>query len=590
MILMTWTNTGGGDHAGDDWTPANALTISGVHTNIGTFTVTTGYTINLTAGSICKINAGTISVVGTINGNAKGGVGSGGSSSNGGGGGGYGGTGATGMGPGGGGGGVRGNNTLPNILMGGNGGVTDDWTTVGIGGGAVILRAHDITISGTLNFNGGNGSAGPDDGTGGGSGGGILIIGLNVTLSGAFNMKGGSGLFGSSDGGAGGGGRMKVFAQTLDTTGITHSEAAGPGYNGGAVAAAAGTYNTYTSMGQCTASLAFGQTIKIDSLNSILTSVTLNVRTSTATDDFTLKVWDSTAKSTEYTTKTENISSIGAVEFTFTTPIRLESDTTYYIEVNPDAAGDCVFDTYGAQDPYANGTYYYNLTAVDEMDAYMVIDGYIGVKSAVVYNTADTTVKSNLTNLMLVGAIHRINSDNTGTVQYADDFSTNKYLADYTALSGVTYDTINNELDIADGGYIYYLLDTKYPVTGIPTLTAQINVTVGTPTIQISSDATTWYDIDTVVVDDVSTIYDLDNAANLSLKGLTTFYLRFDCGGAGTNTCSIKTFTLDVDIVTIDVPNPVINTGAANTFKCEQDSDSGLNCEVELIYRDRKWT
>lgn len=36
---MAWTNTGGGDHGGKSWTPANGLEIAGEHTNIGTFTV-----------------------------------------------------------------------------------------------------------------------------------------------------------------------------------------------------------------------------------------------------------------------------------------------------------------------------------------------------------------------------------------------------------------------------------------------------------------------------------------------------------------------------------------------------------------------
>ena len=589
MIIMTWTNTGGGDHDNDDWVPADTLTISGVHTNIGTFTVTNGYTINLSAGTVCEINASTISVIGIINGNAKGGVGSGGGSSEGGGGGGYGGTGATGQGPGGGGGGPRGNATLPNILMGGNGGVTNDHTTVGIGGGAIILRAHDISITGTLNFNGSDGSAGPDDCTGAGSGGGILIIGLDVTLSGTFNMNGASGMHGSSWGGAGGGGRMKVFAQTLDTSGITHSEAAGPGYNAGAVAAAAGTYNTYTSMGQCTSSYAFGQTIQIDSLNSMISSITLNVRTSTSTDDFTLKVWDSISKSIEYVTKTENISSTGIVEFTFTTPIRLDSDTSYYIEVNPDAAGDCVFDVYGAQDPYANGSYYYNLIEIDEMDSYIIVDGYIGIKSAAVYNISDTTVKSQICNEMLIGASYTINTDGTGTLEYTDDFTSIKYLADYNTIAAVTHDDGNDELDIADSGYITYLIDTKYPVNGIPQLTATIDITTGTPTVQISSNGSTWYDIDTAIVDDTSTVYPLDNVNNLLLDQLTSFYLRFDCCGAGTNTMSIKTFTLNLNITTIDAENFYINTGASNTIRCDQATDSGMNCIILLTYRDRAW-
>ena len=42
---MTWTNTGGGDHEGENWTPTNNTAISGIHTNIGIFTIQTENTI-----------------------------------------------------------------------------------------------------------------------------------------------------------------------------------------------------------------------------------------------------------------------------------------------------------------------------------------------------------------------------------------------------------------------------------------------------------------------------------------------------------------------------------------------------------------
>jgi len=129
----------------------------------------------------------------------------------------------------------------------------------------------------------------------------------------------------------------------------------------------------------------------------------------------------------------------------------------------------------------------------------------------VVYNTADSTVKCNISNDLLADAMHRINVDGTGTIDYNDNFTSPKWVSDSTH-SGVTRDDTNDELDIADDGYIYWLIDTKGPVTGIPTLTAQINITTGTPTIQISTDGSTWYDITTAIVDDVNTVYELDSA------------------------------------------------------------------------------
>lgn len=213
-----------------------------------------------------------------------------------------------------------------------------------------------------------------------------------------------------------------------------------------------------------------------------------------------------------------------------------------------------------------------------------------GIVDVSVYNIADTTVKCHVSNTVYNGMTVRINNDGTGIIQLVDEFTANTFLGVIYDSSGITYNAGTDDISFADGAYMHYKIDTKYPITGIPTLLSTVDVTAGIPTIQISTDAATWYDIDTSIVDNNATTYPLDNATNLSLKGLTIFYLRFDCGGTGTVTCDLKRLTLNINMVTIDVANPVINIGAANTFKCDQDSDSGMNCEVELIYRDRKWT
>lgn len=202
-----------------------------------------------------------------------------------------------------------------------------------------------------------------------------------------------------------------------------------------------------------------------------------------------------------------------------------------------------------------------------------------------VYNIADTSIKCRAASSVLYTAVHRINTDGSGSITYADDFSTTKWDNACTHTL-TTLDAGNDKLDLTSGGYIYYAINTQYPVTGIPTLTAQVDITTGTPTIQISSDASTWYTIDTSIVDDVSTEYELDNDANLSLDGLTLFYYRLDSDSA---TCSIKSFTLDVELGTIDAQHPVINAGVVNTFRCDRASDSTINYIVELVYRDRSW-
>ena len=215
-------------------------------------------------------------------------------------------------------------------------------------------------------------------------------------------------------------------------------------------------------------------------------------------------------------------------------------------------------------------------------------------KNPQIYNTADTTVKCYVANEVEPDMVFRINTDGTGTIDYDDDFSTDKYLDAYWDMSGISHDTGNDELDVADDGYIYYKVDTKYPITGIPTITSRINITAGTPTIQIAADSggepDTFYDIDTAIVDVVSTIYELDDSTNLSLKGSTVFYWRIDCTGTGTVTCSIKSFELDIILVTIDAEHPrITSNGAASTFRCDQDSTSAMNCTVAFYYRDRSW-
>jgi len=219
-----------------------------------------------------------------------------------------------------------------------------------------------------------------------------------------------------------------------------------------------------------------------------------------------------------------------------------------------------------------------------------IYDHYTGpIKDVQIYNTADTTEKCDVSNDILTAAVHRINIDGTGTVDYDDDFTNAKWGIDSTFLN-LSHDTVNDELDIADDGYIYWKQDTKYPIIGTPTLTSRINITAGTPTIQISTDASTWYDIDTPIADDVETVYPLDSDGNLSLAGKTVFYWRIDCVKAAAATCSVKYFELDINIHTIYAKNPKITKGAtASTFRCDQDAASGMNCDVELIFPDRWW-
>ena len=228
---------------------------------------------------------------------------------------------------------------------------------------------------------------------------------------------------------------------------------------------------------------------------------------------------------------------------------------------------------------------------VQTHDLYFIMEFAASNLDMDVYNIADTTVKCSIINSILEGATHRINVDGTGSVDYDDDFDTDKCLVNNEGMLGITHDSVNDEIDIADDGYIFWKCDTKYPVTGIPTLTACIDNTAATlPTIQISSDGSTWYDITDVVVDNVKTVYELDSSS-LTLDGLSLFYWRFDCSAAAvTQGCSVKNFELDVNMITIDAEHPVIPSSGVSTVRCDQDDNSGMLCTVTLYYRDRSWS
>ena len=254
--------SGGTDHGGADWTPSNGSAISGVHRNIGTFTIPSGSTVYVTLGQPLEVYAQAVSIVGTLNAKGKGysggaasatcyvcggdGQGPGGgdgaylnptcgwnSGNYAGAGGGYGGKGGwsdDGLAVGG---PTYGSATSASIEMGsGGGGSTGyfDWagypgTCGGNGGGSVLLYAlGNLTISGAVNANGGETCSIPYSFCstgGGGSGGGILLHGDKVTISGSVTANGGDTYGGSGNwkGGPGGGGRVKIFYGTLNKTG-----------------------------------------------------------------------------------------------------------------------------------------------------------------------------------------------------------------------------------------------------------------------------------------------------------------------------------------------------------------------------------
>ena len=303
----------------------------------------------------------------------------------------------------------------------------------------------------------------------------------------------------------------------------------------------------------------------------------------------TLRVFDSVAMTNELGSKTQ-VLDVPNNTFTFDPPIDIGNKDLMYFRFDTVTGAKEARFYMSTANPYSGGAAYLDdvIQAANDFK-FKTFTAQSIVKDAEIYNIVDTTIKCAVTNDMLYEAIHRINTDGTGTVEYNEDFSTGKHRYDGTNVN-CSCDHINNELDIADDGYIYWKCDVKYPITGIPTLTSTVNITSGLPTIQISSDGTTWYDIDTAIVDDVETVYALDSASlHIKESGLTEVYWRYDCVKAAAATCSIKNFRLHVDFVTIDVEHPKISSTGVSTVRCDQHADSGLNCVVALKYRDRSW-
>lgn len=79
MVSLLAAPAMAGDHGGADWTPVDGTDISGVHYNVGTFTVAAGTTVGIThwdnvtgEDGFVQIYADTINIAGTLNGDAKG--------------------------------------------------------------------------------------------------------------------------------------------------------------------------------------------------------------------------------------------------------------------------------------------------------------------------------------------------------------------------------------------------------------------------------------------------------------------------------------------------------------------------------------
>lgn len=282
----------GSDLGGGDLTPADGDVLSGSFTNVGTFLVPPGATVYVTAGADLSVSASAVIIAGTLdatgagyaggatsapgilNGNPGSGPGGGQGAlfgpsihTPGGGGGGHGGAGGGGGqtlgspaealgGP------AYGATAPPGALAGSGGGSAGNWGCCdpasggpgGAGGGAVIISAGSINVSGAIVADGANGGLGTlsptfsayrISGGGGGSGGGIWLDGA-LSLTGSLSAAGGSGGDANSaavnigwgnGGGGGAGGRIKL-------SGCTAVNTASFSVTGGAAGGNSGVFDT----------------------------------------------------------------------------------------------------------------------------------------------------------------------------------------------------------------------------------------------------------------------------------------------------------------------------------------------------------
>ncbi len=121
---------------------------------------------------------------------------------------------------------VYGTNSGTDFDMGSGGGASD-LRFGGNGGGAFVMNAEYISITGTINMDGESGQQpGAPKGGGGGAGGSVVSMGKDVVFSGTITANGGSGSIGVNelydDGGSGSGGRIKLFyTGTISNSGTT---------------------------------------------------------------------------------------------------------------------------------------------------------------------------------------------------------------------------------------------------------------------------------------------------------------------------------------------------------------------------------
>lgn len=206
-----------------------------------------------------------------------------------------------------------------------------------------------------------------------------------------------------------------------------------------------------------------------------------------------------------------------------------------------------------------------------------------------IYNQKDPLTKLHVCNKLSPGSTMEICADGTGSFRYTENLTDITYQNVVYSRSGDTHNKPLKLLQLTAAGTVVYKFDTRYPITGIPYL--MLDVYSGIPQVYIAPDNNgspgSYYLVDDNPLTDQSgkTIsISLDNAANLSLKGNSLFYLKITTPvGAPVTVSSLFMYA---DLITMDAQHPKIfvNNNQPNTFIVEMPTQTAL--EVSLQYRD----
>ena len=195
--------------------------------------------------------------------------------------------------------------------------------------------------------------------------------------------------------------------------------------------------------------------------------------------------------------------------------------------------------------------------------------------SPAIYNTAYTSSKCTPCNRLPQNAVARVNVDGTGIWSYEVGFDSHNVQFDSYKHKNISVSS--SECVFANNSYLYIDVDCKFPIVGIPTITAHYSGTGGSCYIdgyQIPS----WTNGGAAELD----------TSTYHLAGKTSFQLQFKC--TTSVNFKIQDFKIEIDTNAGSAVFPVIVGGSVtNTMKCDHATGSSDKVSVGLSYYERRW-